>query len=140
MILSKQYFVRFGLLLPFWLAGCGQKLIYPVHGRIVDPQGNPVTGLKGGAVEFEALEGKSSANGSIEADGSFTLTTKTPADGAHVGKNRVLIQRPFISPERPVPPVIEPKYEKFETSGLVIQVEPKNNEVELKVDLAPGRK
>ena len=115
-------------------SGCAKQTVYPVSGTIVDTDGNPIPELIGGAVEFESLEGKSSANSSIDDKGKFRLTSKTPGDGAEVGKNRVVITRRYIGPENPVPHVILPKYEKYETSGLEVTVEPKNNVIELKVE------
>jgi hypothetical protein len=115
--------------------GCSQQVIYPVHGRIVDPDGRPITGLKGGAVEFQSLEAKMSANASIDENGEFRLTTETAGDGAHLGKHRVAILRPYYGPEQPAPHLIHPKYESFDTSGLEAIVEPRDNQVELKVEL-----
>lgn len=115
------------------VSGCGTKTIYPVHGQIVDADGKPITEMKGGAVEFDCVDAKSSANSSIDEAGKFRLTTQSPGDGAHLGKHRVAITRPYIGPEQPVPHVIDPKYEKFETSGLEVVVEPKDNAITLKV-------
>jgi hypothetical protein len=123
------------LLVAVLAAGCGKKEIYPVSGQIIDKDGNPVIGMKGGAVEFESLEAKTSANGSIDEQGNFRLTTLNPGDGAHLGKHQVAITRPYYGPERPAPHVIDPKYEKYQTSGLEIVVEPKNNQIKLTVDL-----
>lgn len=36
-------------------AGCSQKQIYLVRSRISDSQGESSSGLKGGAIEFEAV-------------------------------------------------------------------------------------
>ena len=121
------------------LFGCGQKTIYPVSGQLIDPDGKPITGMAGGAVEFEATDVKSSANGSIDENGRFTLTTERPGDGAHVGVHRVAITRPYTSPDTPAPYVVHPKYESFATSGLVVNVEPKTNEVTLKVERYTGK-
>jgi hypothetical protein len=139
-MLSKALSCSLALAAGLFLTGCGHKEIYPVHGRIVDPQGAPVAGLEGGAVEFQSMEAKSSANGSIDAAGQFTLTTKQAGDGAHVGKNRVAITKPYFGPERPAPQVIDPKYENPDTSGLEVTVEPKDNEVTLTVELAKSRR
>lgn len=122
------------------LTGCAERKIYPVSGQIVDPDGNPVTDIKGAAIEFESLDFKASANSSIDENGNFTLTTQTAGDGAHVGKNRVAIIRPYVGPENPVPHVIHPKYEKYETSGLEITVEPKTNVLRIPVEWAKRKK
>jgi hypothetical protein len=118
--------------------GCGKSDIYPVGGHIVDMDGNPLPELKGGAIEFEAMDGKTSANSGIDDEGGFRLTTAAPGDGAHVGKNRVAITRRFLGPDTPVPHIILPKYEKFETSGLELMVEPKDNIFTIKVMLRKG--
>jgi hypothetical protein len=137
---------RAGSLLGGWAllaavsAGCNAKPIYPVRGRIVDPEGKAITGLKGGAVEFEAVDVKASANGPIEEDGTFRLTTERPGDGAHLGRHRVAITRPYFGPEKPAPYVIDPKYERFDTSGLDVTVGPKDNEVRLVVGRYRGRR
>jgi hypothetical protein len=114
-------------------AGCGGRDIYPVRGQLVDPDGRPITGMKGAAVEFECADAESSANGAVEDDGTFTLTTLKAGDGAHLGKHRISIQRPYLGPERPAPYVIDPKYENVETSGLEYVVEAKSNDVKLTV-------
>ena len=114
--------------------GCSKQTVFPVSGTLVDMEGKPITEMKGGAVEFEALDGKSSANGGIDEHGKFRLTSKTPGDGAELGKYRVVVTRPYVGPENPVPHVILPKYEKHESSGLEVTVEPKDNVIELKVE------
>jgi hypothetical protein len=124
------------LLLPL---GCGSKTVYPVHGQIVDAEGQPVSGLAGGAVEFDGGESRTSANASIADDGTFKLSTSRAGDGAHLGKHRVAITRPYKGPENPVPPVIDTRYERFETSGLEVVVEPKDNEVKLTVQRVKRR-
>ena len=117
--------------------GCGTGAIYPVHGQIVDRAGNPVDGLKGGTVEFESMDKKGGAHGAIDEKSNFSLSTESPGDGAHVGKHRVLIMRPRgASPEMPNPPVVDPKYEKQETTDLYVTVEPRRNTIKLEVDLA----
>jgi len=122
------------------LAGCGGRPIYPVHGRIVDPSGEPVTAMKGGTVIFELADGNVSSNGSIGEDGTFALTTEHAGDGAHVGRNRVAIMRPHAGADRPNPAIIDPKYENMQTSGLEVNVEPKTNDVTFTVELYKGRK
>jgi hypothetical protein len=119
--------------------GCGSNSIYPVRGQIVDADGKPVSGLAGGAVEFDGGESKTSANGSIADDGTFKLSTSRANDGAHLGKHRVSITRPYKGPENPVPPVINTRYERFDTSGLEVVVEPKDNEVKLTVERVKKR-
>jgi hypothetical protein len=119
--------------------GCGTSNIYPVEGQIVDAQGQPVTGLKGGAVEFESVEVKASASGDIGPDGRFRMTTDRPGDGAHLGKHRVLVARPYFDPDTPAPRVIDAKYEQYETAELEVMVEPRRNVITLTVERVGGR-
>ena len=116
-------------------AGCAQRVIYPVRGQIVDKAGNPVAGMKGSTVEFDCLDAKSSANGVVDENGAFQLSTQTVGDGAHIGQHRVAILRLERGPDIQVPHVLDPKYEKFETSGLNVTVEPRDNSIKLEVDL-----
>jgi hypothetical protein len=119
--------------------GCGGKPIYPVKGQIVDATGTPVTELEGGSVDFESTEGNVSSSGPIDSEARFVLTTERPGDGAHVGKNRVSILRPYFNPEMPKPRVILPKYDSLDTSGVEVDVEPKQNDVTLTVERVKGK-
>src|SRR5262249_51784711 len=118
-------------------AGCGGAGIYPVSGKVVYSDGTPVTGLKGSRVIFEGTgqDGKNySAEGEIDGDGGFQLTTTRKGDGAVVGKNRVLIERRMIDPEHAAPRVIHEKYEKFDTSGIELEVKPEKNSFTITVE------
>ena len=66
--------------------------------------------------------------------------TQTAGDGAHVGKHRVAITRRYVGPENPVAHLIHPKYEKYETSGLEITVEPKSNVLRIPVQWHKSKK
>lgn len=115
-------------LLSFTGCGSGMPTTYPVHGEVVFADGSP---LKGGRVEFriEPEEGKRiNARGEIAVDGTFKLTTFSPNDGALAGEHEVVIV-PIASlisiGEQPPPPEpIDPKYGRYETSGLKFRVEP----------------
>lgn len=117
-----------------FIAGCSDGTIYPVSGQLVDSEGKPIAEMAGGSVEFDSVDGKTSANGSIDEQGRFRLTTSDPFDGAHKGKNRVAITRPYQGADTPLPPVIHTKYENFETSGLEVNVEEKSNDIKLTVE------
>ena len=121
----------FGLL----VTGCGQRLIYPVRGQIVDKAGNPIPGIADSVVEFDSLDHQASANAVVDEQGNFRLSTLAIGDGGHVGKHRVAILRPDRGADVRVPHVIDPKYEKFETSNLTVTVEPRDNVIKLEVDL-----
>ena len=130
------------LLIVLTLTGCGSQTIYPVEGRLVDLDGNPITSpdLVGASVEFECLEAPISSSGTLDADGRFRLTTNRAGDGAHVGRNRVLITPAALDPERARPAVILAKYSRYDTSELEVVVEPKNNQIELRVERVRSRR
>lgn len=115
--------------------GCGSGGYIPVTGRVVDREGQPITGLEGAQIEFESVEKPISSVGEIQADGRFELITANPGDGAVAGKHRVLIARKYFDPERAAPRVIAERYESFETSGLEADISPENHHFEFKLDL-----
>lgn len=118
----------------FALAGCGERQIYPVRGQIVDKQGNPVIELKGATVQFEHTENKASAYGVVDEKGQFRLSTNSPGDGALPGKHRVaVVPMDTVSDIKPAP-VINRKYESFDTSGLTETVEKRDNVIKLEVE------
>jgi len=128
--------LRAGLLgLLMVVAGCGERLAYPVRGQIVDKEGNPVVALKGSSVQFESVDDKSSAHGVVDEKGEFRLSANSPGDGAKPGKHRVAILRVEKATDVKVPHVIHPKYESFETSGLAETVEKRDNVLKIQVDL-----
>jgi hypothetical protein len=123
------------LLIAFLATGCGGKNHHTVRGKVVFAEDG--TPLNGGWVYFERTEGDPahSADSPIEPDGTFELRTAQPKDGVPVGKYRVLVkpqERPRPSGQR-LPPIIHPKFERFETSGIERVVEAKTNEFEIKV-------
>src|SRR5688500_5484453 len=82
------------------LVGCGSKT-YPVNGKLVWPDGSPVTELTGGTVVFEpkarpkAGEPATGASGDIKEDGGFSLSTFQPDDGAPPGDYYVAVVQPL---------------------------------------------
>ncbi len=122
-------------------AGCGRDAnIIPVEGKVTDLEGQVIPELAGFTVEFESLEAKVSAVGEIQADGSFRMTTKRSGDGAWRGKHKVLIIHPDSGGDVPVPKVILPKYEKYETSELEAIVESGGNPIIFKVERIKRKK
>lgn len=85
-------------LLP-WIAGCSDNGLTPVSGT-VQVSGQPVSS---GTIMFTPSGGPA-AVGEIK-NGSYTLSTYKPGDGAWVGSHRVVIQATSIGPSS----VIEPK-------------------------------
>jgi hypothetical protein len=121
------------------LVGCDKSGFQPVSGQVVFPDGSPVTGLDGGQVVIETTdaEGKTmNSSGAIDAQGHFQLGTQTVDDGAPLGKHKALITPPAATGDIAPPPVIDSKYESFETSGLEIEVKQGKNDVKLTVEPA----
>lgn len=119
----------------FWLSGCGSGT-YPVSGKVVYEDGTPVSGLAGGFVTFQSAEEKTSAQGSIRRDATFTLTTYTKADGALPGLYRVVITPPpYMGSEAGPsgPPLLDPRYRDFSTSDLQWEVKPERNDAVIKL-------
>ena len=127
------------------LCGCGRgPRTYPVTGKVVFDDGTPLT--SGGVVfsELVVAEGvATNARGAIDGDGRFRLTTFKDNDGALPGKHRLLVRadrdaddylKRGIIPK----PVIDERFESYDTSGLECTVEQGQNEFTLVVD-PPGK-
>jgi hypothetical protein len=119
------------------LAGCGGSRLYPVHGKVIWENGAVARELEGGLVVCESADGVS-ARGDSQKDGSFHQSTYKPGDGALPGKHRVAVVENKPG-EPPPPPIIDRAFFSVETSGLEINVEPKPNEVILKIRRGPAR-
>jgi hypothetical protein len=107
------------------LAGCGKRsaplpATYPVHGKVAYKDGTPA---RGGMVQFQPeAEPSVTTTGTIQADGTYRLTTKRDgiqAEGAVAGPNRVLLilasaandaagQQDGVFLNYPVPSSVEP--------------------------------
>lgn len=124
-------------------AGCNsEQTIFPVTGTVKFSDGIPLTS---GKIEFETQEVHPAvtAIGTIQPDGSFTLTTYDKHDGALLGKHKIAVI-PFdgMSPtgrkvERPElleKSKLHPKYKRLKTSGLDAIVEPKDNKFDFVVE------
>lgn len=127
--------IRWGslALCTLWLAGCGSGgATYPVSGKVTFPDGTPLAHAQ---VSFESTTEPIGAVGTTDANGVYKLTTYELDDGAIPGEHRVLVMPPPPpTPEhdeasgKPLvyaktPPVIDPKFSRFETSGLTYTVE-----------------
>ncbi|GAA4452087.1 hypothetical protein [Novipirellula rosea] len=136
------------LLLPvvaFSLPGCssGEATTYPVSGVVRFPDGKL---LREGTIEFEisGVQNPVTATGEIAPDGSFFLGTYQIDDGAVAGTHRVVViadsvigtgvERPGLLPK----PILHPKYRDFQTSEIVVEVQPTNNNIVIDVEYAPG--
>jgi hypothetical protein len=114
------------------VSGCGGGL-YPVQGQVVYEDGTPMTE---GFVICEMQEGGAAvmARGPIQPDGTFRLGTRKPGDGARPGKYRVLVTpRARTEEEKNLPPVLDPKFTRYSTSGLEFEVKKEKNDFPLKV-------
>jgi hypothetical protein len=72
------------------LYGCGSGL-YPVEGKVVWQDGAPAKELERSFVIFDLPEKQTSARGTIQADGTFRLTTNKLNDGALPGEYKVMV-------------------------------------------------
>lgn len=128
-----------------WLAvalslsvGCdsGRLKTYPVQGKVVFADGSPV---KVGTIETKSVEHGIQSTGQIERDGSFTLTTYKPNDGAVAGKHECVVVQ-FIQIEE-IPNyrpstlgVVHRKHSMYSSSQLNFTIEPNGpNDVKLVV-------
>jgi hypothetical protein len=115
--------------------GCGGKTA-AVEGQVKFKDGNDVSVLGGYEIAFEHEESKTSATGQILADGTFTITTFAPGDGALPGKHRVAITQP-TAPDPDKPPQkskVPEKYADFSSSGLAVEIKPGRNAVTLELE------
>ncbi len=111
-----------------WCSGCGSKGMHQVKGTVVYADGSDATVLARGLVVFDPIDlevTKQSAQGEIQADGSFQMSSVKQGDGVVPGKYRVMVQPPsfFGGREKPRPQLLDPMYQDFETSGIEIDVD-----------------
>jgi hypothetical protein len=123
-----------GLLAVVLVVGCGGKSgPVPVRG-VLKVEGKPVAGA---VVTFhpEAPDGKV-ASGTVDADGTFRLSTDTAGDGALPGKYKVVIQpptesaaTPFDDPSKPAAktksaggPKVPEKYTRLDQTPLAQEI------------------
>jgi hypothetical protein len=120
--------------------GCASRK-FPVVGKVVFKDGTP---LPGGLVVFSPLDPGShvGARGYIKPDGTFELSTEKPGDGSLEGRYQVLVRPPSQGhgeddPRRNLP-LIDPRYTRFETSGLQFEVKPGKNHLTIEVEKPRG--
>ena len=119
-----------GLLLAL-VCGCGEAApeleTWPVHGKIVDQRGKPVTR---GAIRFMTdLDAYLNASGTIEADGSFTMHSNRRGftyEGAPPGTYQVVVLYEKKGADGKPFPAQYPLPETY-------TVEPKDNELTVKM-------
>lgn len=122
-LLKLSFAICFAIL----CTGCSSQLqTYEVKGKVEFENGRPVVV---GTVECLSVEHNINARGDIQPDGTFSLTTFQPDDGAVEGDHKcVVIQMVIgenISGHRPsTVGVVAPKYASYQTSGLSFDVSP----------------
>lgn len=121
-------------------AGCNRgPQTYPVNGTVIFEDGSPLT--TGGVVftELIAAEGGGmNARGAIDSDGTFQLTTFTDNDGALPGNHRFLVKADRDAEDYTkrgiIPrPVIDERFENYDTSELEFAIEEGTNDIEIVV-------
>jgi hypothetical protein len=122
------------------LGGCGGSGALPTYraaGKVVFADGKP---LAGGRVEFSPVQNALGppARAQIQPDGSFRLGTYRPDDGAVEGEHRVSVMPPLpdnLEGMKIIPMPIDPRFTRFETSGLKFTVtrDPTKNQFVLQV-------
>jgi hypothetical protein len=117
------------------LGGCARGP-YAVAGKVViEGEPGPTPELKDYLVTLQSVSAPIGANGTVQEDGSFTVGTHQAGDGAMPGRYKVSIMSPIpSSPEESrARSILDPKYERFETSGLEVEIKPQRNDVTLTV-------
>lgn len=123
--------------------GCGKNIA--LKGRVVfSDDGSP---LSSGMVLLD--DGKNVSRGVVKKDGTFIMGTMKERDGVLPGEYKVSIvgayallpcpQNDDDNPDNdiyppPQKPLIDKRYENFETSGLTVHVEKPEYSYEIKVD------
>jgi len=141
------------------VAGCGPGLpeVAKVSGRVTC-DGKPVTT---GTIQFWPDQGRS-ARGTIQPDGTYSLTTFTDQDGAVLGKHTVTIEATKVEAAMPAlkstdeeiayfskrdaPTIAAPKIERLvpekysrrETTDLTAEVGPGPNEINFNLQSGTG--
>ena len=118
--------------------GCNRgPQTYSVSGKVVFEDGAPLT--TGGVVFSELLSTDASgtnARGAIDAEGNFQLTTFKDNDGALPGKHRFLVRADRDAEDYTkrgiIPrPVIDERFEDYDTAELEFTIEEGSNDLEL---------
>lgn len=131
------------------LLGCGGVKTYPVAGTVTWLDGTPAKELATGMVQFDLItddsKGKKfSPQGGIQNDGTYRLGTFKPGDGAPAGKYRVLVMPHHwtegeLADKPAPPPVLDPRFQQFETAKIEVEVKAQSNDIPIKVEKAKKR-
>lgn len=117
--------------------GCKQSEdLHPVRGKIVFEDGSPVMF---GDIEFQSTLEPINARGKIERDGSFVISTRGRNDGALEGPHKVVIVQAItnhfnLNVTHDHGHIIAPKYARYETTDLKVDVKPEENVLNIVVE------
>jgi hypothetical protein len=118
------------------LSGCDRSpATYPVKGKVTfKGTGQPLT--RGTIVLESVAEPKVLASGEIAADGTFELSSNVGdgKSGTTPGEYRVMIQEPYL--ETGEKPQVQAKYQRLDSSGLGVTVQPGGNDLTIEIDAA----
>lgn len=114
------------ILLVTAFAGCGSSYPkrHPVSGVVKFKDGSPV---KTGTVEFGIPGSQWTASGAIARDGTFSLSTVKPNDGAIAGEHKVIVRQIIVS-YLPVQgqhdhgKLVDTRYADYRTTPLTLTV------------------
>jgi hypothetical protein len=110
--------------------GGGEELI-PVTGTVKNADGSALR-FESGLVVFMPEAGGRSANGSVEKDGSFSMTTVEPGDGVKPGKYKVVLQ--IWKSYRDQTLAVPEKYGDAATTPLEVTVDADQDEFDFEVE------
>ena len=140
LLLGKARVCVFLLGTAFVAAGCNQTGVYPVEGQVNWKDGSPAKDLAGSLIFFNLAEKETSAQGMIQPDGTFQVTTNKPNDGALVGEHVVTIievgRKSLGGPDSTAiaPAKVDTRYMTPGTSDLRATVVPGPNKITLTVE------
>lgn len=127
----------------FMPKGCDDDRVpvYPVAGKVVFVDGSLV---RTGTIELESVQYGTTSTGRIAEDGSFVLGTYDVNDGAPAGEHRVIVVQMVIADgtinhtkDHGLP--VDPRFSRYETSGLKTQVKPDDeNQLVIEVQAQPN--
>jgi hypothetical protein len=125
--LPRRFALVAAALVVLSVAGCGDAL-FPVHGTVTLEDGTP---LAKGLVVAERFEGGPpvTAQGAIQPDGTYQLSTNKPGDGVPPGKYHILINAMDLSdlPDEQKDIPFHHKYLSLKTSELELEVKRGDN-------------
>lgn len=121
------------LLLAMSVVGCSGSQLASVHGKVTLKNGTPV---KGASVNFDNVDLHVKAWGITGNDGTYSLMSLKPGDGARPGTYHVSVHQPLPADSRLgiTPPPFQARYQSFDKSGLVYTVKPGDNTFDMSLD------